>query len=199
MEQFSQQSNLSLDKLLYDRGASQLQDEEVSENERNDTSSSEGEENILSVLVTELTSLKKSKRDKKIRKSLGSAIDNAEIQVDNFLTQWSEYRKSKFSLIEGQIQFNLAKICSTFDEMIDTHSSEISRILTEDRELEDRRQIIQHDCKEFVNEIKKESKSFKEDINNLQSFLTKRKHALLNELEKEDKMHQTKKPKTQKR
>ena len=200
MEQFSQQSNLSIDKLLTDRGESQMQDDEFSEDGGDSSSSSSGgEENILSVLVTELTSLKKSKRDKKIRKALGGAIENAETQVGNFLTQWSEYRRSKFSLIEGQIQFNLEKICKGFDEMIETHGNEISRILTEDRELEDRRKIVQHDCKEFVKEIKKESNAISQEINNVQNYLTKRKYALLSELEKEDKMHQVKKPKTQHR
>jgi hypothetical protein len=193
MEHFSQ-SNLSLDKLLSDRGESQMQDD-FSEDSRGD-SSSEGEENILSVLVTELTSLKKSKRDKKIRKSLGGAIENAETQVGNFLTQWSEYRKSKFSLIESQIQYNLSKICKSFDEIIETHSSEISKILTEDRELEDRRKIVQHDCKEFVKEIKKEAYTISQDINSVQNYLTKRKIALLSELEKENKMHHVKKSKT---
>jgi hypothetical protein len=194
-ETFSQNSNLSLDRVISEKGGSQSQhfdkDEIYSEDDmvEEDSGSSSEEGGIMSLLVTELTSLKKSKRDKKIRKSLSDAVENANTQVDTFLTQWSDYRKSKASLIEGQLKFNLHRICRNFDEFIETSSGEVSRILTEDRELEDRRRIVQHDIKEFVKECTKEMNTIDHDINSLQSFLKKRKQSLISELDKEEKIH----------
>lgn len=119
------------------------------EEDSDSESKSDVENKLISILDAALEIRQKTFKKHKNRKLAIAVVNNAEVQVKIFLTQWFNYRQTNYTNRNRIIDSMVTDLTSKYYNIIDSRSDEMSQILKDFENLEIRKGNLKKYTRDF--------------------------------------------------